>query len=56
MFNLCTGYFLSQRAFESMAEGSLMDPNNIDRQKRLLKRMVGAAMPRPRRNRSKGPA
>ena len=45
MFNLCTGYFLSQRAFESMAEGSLTDPDNIARQKRLLARLVGAVMP-----------
>lgn len=45
MFNLCTGYFLSQRAFESMAEGSLTDPENIARQKRLLARLAGAVMP-----------
>lgn len=42
MFNVCTGYFLSQRAFESMATGRLTDPRNLARQKRLLARMVGA--------------
>ena len=45
MFNLCTGYFLSQRAFESMAKGSVTDPENIARQKRLLERLASAVMP-----------
>jgi hypothetical protein len=36
MFNLTTGYFLSQRAFTSLAQGDLLDPDNIARQKRLL--------------------
>ncbi len=39
MFNLCTGYFLSERAFEAMTgrkEGKLSDPKNLERQRRLL--------------------
>jgi len=44
MFNLCTGYFLSQRAFDRMAEGSLGAPENLVRQKRLLSRMVRAVV------------
>jgi peptidoglycan biosynthesis protein MviN/MurJ (putative lipid II flippase) len=31
MFNLTTGYFLSQRAFASLAEGDLLDAQNIAR-------------------------
>jgi AcrR family transcriptional regulator len=42
MFNLCTGYFLSQRAFESMADGNLTDADNIARQKKLLARIQRA--------------
>ena len=33
MFNLCTGYFLSQRAFESSAAGRLTDPDNVAKDK-----------------------
>ncbi len=40
MFNITTGYFLSQRAFASMADGQLTDPENIARQKRLLRRVI----------------
>jgi hypothetical protein len=40
MFNLCTGYFLSQRAFETLAEGQITDPENIARQKKLLRRVI----------------
>ena len=40
MFNVSTGYFLAQRAFESMAEGDLLDPANLERQKRLLARFA----------------
>jgi AcrR family transcriptional regulator len=45
MFNLCTGYFLAQRAFETLAEGQLTDPDNIERQKQLLARVSRALMP-----------
>jgi len=44
MFNLTTGYFLSQRAFESLAEGELLDPENIARQKQLLHKVIRAML------------
>ena len=44
MFNLTTGYFLSQRALESLAGGELQDPDNIDRQKRLLRKVIRAML------------
>ncbi len=44
MFNLTTGYFLSQRAFETLVEGKVTDPENIERQKRLLSRLVRSAL------------
>lgn len=44
MFNLTTGYFLSQRAFESLAEGELLDPENIARQKLLLHKVIRAML------------
>jgi AcrR family transcriptional regulator len=44
MFNLTTGYFLSQRAFTSLAEGDLLDPENIARQKQLLHRVIRAML------------
>ena len=44
MFNLTTGYFLSQRAFDAMAEGDLQSPENIARQKRLLHRVMRAML------------
>jgi len=44
MFNLTTGYFLSQRAFDTMAEGNLQAPENIARQKRLLHRVMRAML------------
>ena len=44
MFNLTTGYFLSQRAFASLAEGELQDPDNIARQKRLLHKVIRAML------------
>ena len=40
MFNLTTGYFLSQRAFGLLATGDLQDPENIARQKRLLHKVI----------------
>jgi AcrR family transcriptional regulator len=44
MFNLTTGYFLSQRAFASLAEGELLDPENIARQKSLLHKVIRAML------------
>ena len=44
MFNLTTGYFLSQRAFASLAEGELLDPENISRQKQLLHKVIRAML------------
>ena len=44
MFNLTTGYFLSQRAFTSLAEGDLLDTENIARQKRLLHKVIRAML------------
>ena len=44
MFNLTTGYFLSQRAFDSLSEGELIDPENIARQKRLLHKVTRAML------------
>jgi len=44
MFNLTTGYFLSQRAFSTLAEGDLQDPDNIARQKRLLHKVIRAML------------
>jgi AcrR family transcriptional regulator len=44
MFNLTTGYFLSQRAFNSLAGGELQDPDNIARQKRLLHKVIRAML------------
>lgn len=44
MFNLTTGYFLSQRAFDSLAEGDLLHPDNIARQKNLLRKVIRAML------------
>lgn len=44
MFNLTTGYFLSQRVFDSLAQGDLKDPENIARQKQLLRRVIRAML------------
>jgi AcrR family transcriptional regulator len=46
MFNLTAGYFLSQRAFDSMAEGDLTSDENIARQKALLRRVIRAMLVR----------
>ena len=48
MFNLTTGYFLSQRALASMVDGDITDPKNIARQKRLLTKLARAMLPDPR--------
>ena len=42
MFNVTTGYFLSQRALDSLGAGDLTDPANIARQKALLGRIASA--------------
>ncbi len=42
MFNLTTGYFLSQRAFDSLGMTRLEDPANVARQKALLGRIARA--------------
>lgn len=44
MFNLITGYFLSQRAFNMMADGSLNSAENVARQKALLRKVVRAML------------
>ena len=44
MFNLTTGYFLAQQAFASLAEGELLDPDNIARQKQLLHKVIRALL------------
>ena len=44
MFNLTTGYFLAQRAFESLASGDLRSAENIDRQKKLLRKVIRAML------------
>ena len=44
MFNLTAGYFLSQRAFASLADGELQDPDNIARQKQLLRKVIRAML------------
>ena len=44
ILNIITGYFLSQRAFETMATGDLKSPENIARQKRLLHRIIRAML------------
>jgi len=43
MFNLTTGYFLSQRIFEKLVGGNVTDPDNVARQKALLERLAHAA-------------
>jgi AcrR family transcriptional regulator len=44
LFNITTGYFLSQRAFASLTEGDLLDAHNIARQKRLLHKVIRAML------------
>ena len=44
MFNLTTGYFLSQPVFASLARGDVLDPENIARQKRLLHKVIRAML------------
>ena len=44
MFNLVTGYFLSQRVFESLTDSDISDPENVERQKRLLRKVIRAML------------
>lgn len=46
MFNLTTGYFLAQQAFDTLTrgKGKLTDADNLEHQKRLLRRMMRAAL------------
>lgn len=44
MFNLTTGYFLAQRAFETIAEGDLKSPENLAKQKVLLHKVIRAML------------
>ncbi len=48
MFNVTTGYFLSQRVLDSLGAGSLTDPANVARQKAMLERVGRAIAARPR--------
>lgn len=48
MFNVTTGYFLSQRVLDSLGAGRLTDPANVARQKALLERVSRAIAHRPR--------
>ncbi|MGH0034274.1 MAG: TetR/AcrR family transcriptional regulator [Myxococcota bacterium] len=42
MFNVTTGYFLSQRALDGLGAGDLADPANVARQKAVLGRLARA--------------
>ena len=44
LFTLTTGYFLSQRAFDSLAGGDIKSPDNSARQKRLLRKVIRAIL------------
>ena len=44
MFNLTTGYFLSQRIFDSIAGGDIKSPEHIARQKSLLRKVIRAML------------
>lgn len=41
MFNVCTGYFLSQRVMDFMGAGELLSEENLAAQKQLLTEVVG---------------
>lgn len=43
MFNLTTGYFLSQRILKTLVGGDVTDPEIVARQKALLERLARAA-------------
>ena len=40
LFNLCSGYFLSQRVLDRMDVGGVLDPENIEQQKRMLGKII----------------
>jgi AcrR family transcriptional regulator len=40
LFNLCSGYFLSQRVLDRMDVGEVLDPENIEQQKRMLGKII----------------
>ena len=42
MFNVTTGYFLSQGVLDSLEVGAISDPDNVARQKKLLDRIARA--------------
>ncbi len=48
LFNVTTGYFLSQRVLDSLSVGKLGDPKNIAKQKLILERIGRAVMRRTR--------
>ena len=39
MFNLCSGYFLSQRILDRMGAGDVLEPENLAQQKALLRKI-----------------
>jgi hypothetical protein len=44
MFNLTTGYFLDQKAFDTNAEGDLKSPESLAMQKQLLHKVIRAML------------
>lgn len=44
IFNLTMGYFLSQRAFDSLCGGEIKSPENIARHKSLLRKVIRAML------------
>ena len=44
MFNIVTGYVLSQRAFTSMTGGDIRNPVTLKKQKRLLHKVIRAML------------
>ena len=44
MFNLTTGYFLSQNIFRTLADGDILAPENVARQKRFLDKLFRAML------------
>lgn len=44
LFNLTIGYFLSQQSFDTMADGNILDPEKIAKQKRMLHRVIRAML------------
>lgn len=42
LFNLCSGYFLAQRAFDALGAGNTLDAENIARHKALLQKLLPA--------------